>query len=142
VGYDFDAHVPSIIPLQPFPNDYGLNRPSCGQIREPQTLLQFEFLRAHKQTAVRAHYSSETWFRVERPGVSTPFDCHRDPRIHTRSAPSGARSYISRKIFSVTHRGWVPAGQNETRESNPTFRDVSAPYFMLENRQNRVNGTG
>jgi hypothetical protein len=48
VGYDFDAHVPPIIPLQPFPNDHGLDRPPCGQIREPQTLLQFEFLRAHK----------------------------------------------------------------------------------------------
>jgi hypothetical protein len=45
---DFNSHVPTVRPLHAFPNHHGIDRSSGGQIREPQTLLQFEFLGAHK----------------------------------------------------------------------------------------------
>src|SRR6202050_3589981 len=112
---NFNSHIPTVWSLNALPNHHTFHCPARGQIRESQMLLQFEFLRAHQQAAVRANHSCECWLVGRRAVMFIARNHYRYARIHTRSAPSWARSYISWEILSITHSGWVPAYRNETR---------------------------
>jgi len=45
---DFYTHIPPVWSLDSLPYNHGFDSAPRGQIREPQTLLQFEFPRAYE----------------------------------------------------------------------------------------------
>ncbi len=96
-------HIPTVRPPHSLPHDVPIHRAARGHVRHTQSLLQFNFLWGYQQAAVGIHDPGNCRLLTERPAMPVQLYGHWHARIHPRTAPLLAHSYVFRQVYAKWH---------------------------------------